>query len=74
MIMDLYFVVKWNVLIKKHTQVISLPKLGIIVCLFHIKCRNEVRDNAFDMLLDLFRELVPNGKEELSNNFMLWKR
>lgn len=31
----------------------------------------KVTDKAFNMLFDLFRELVPNGKEKLAKSFYI---
>lgn len=46
-------------------------KVEVIVSLVHIKCLNKIMDKAFNMLLDILRELVPNGNEELPNHFKL---
>lgn len=36
---------------------------------FHSKCPNKVTDKAFDMVLDLLREVVPNWKQKLPESF-----
>lgn len=54
------FMITWKVLIKKCTRVVCFCELGVVIRLFHLKCLNKVTNKAFDMLLDLLPELVPN--------------
>lgn len=52
---------------------VCLTKLSIIVLLFHNKC-HKVTDKAFDMLLDLLRELIHNGIEKFPESLYAIKR
>lgn len=52
----------------------KFSKLDLIVHLSPIKRLNRFTNMASDMLLDIFREMVPNGKEWLPESFYAIKK
>ena len=51
----------------------NFKKLSFIIRLFHRKCLNGWSNKSFTMLLELLKEVLPEG-ETLSNNFYKTKK
>lgn len=55
------------------TLVLQFTKLSVIVYLLYIQCLNKVTPKVFDILYDLLRESLYNGKECCLNHSSMHK-